>query len=460
MRRPSLPACCLGLALIAFAAAAAAPPARPDTQVDSGGGAVPVPHAGDDDVTADVTTWAPPSAAEPAGAADAHSPDPVARGSYLVDAGDCKSCHTAEGQPPFAGARPIPTPFGKVFSANLTPDPTTGIGNWTAADFYRAMHKGRGPHGRHFYPVFPYTYFTRMPRADTDAIYAYLRTLPPVELKTPPPKLPFPLNIRGLLGIWNALFFHPGEFRADPGKPPEWNRGAYLVWGPGHCGGCHTPKNFLGADKNKKALEGGRLDNWVAVNLTGEPRQGLGGWSQADIAEYLRSGRNAHAAASGSMQEVVYYSTSRMSDADLLAIAAYLKDLAPRTPKMRMDAPNAAAMHAGEAIFADACSACHKMDGQGVPRFFPSLRGDASLQSKDPTTIVRIILEGTRSLPTPAAPTPLSMPAFAWKLDDNEIASVATYVRNSWGNAAPPVSASKVAKLRRKYAPRSSPGSD
>ena len=275
--------------------------------------------------------------------------------------------------------------------------------------------------------------------------------LPPVELRKPANKLPFPFNIRFLLRIWNALFFHPGEFRPDPAKTQEWNRGAYLVWGPGHCGGCHTPKNFLGADRNKHALQGGRLDNWVAVNLTGEPRQGLAAWSREEVAEYLRSGRNARTAASGAMQEVVYYSTSRMSDADLLAMATYLKDLAPKAPKPGGKPPSAAAMRAGEAIFADACAACHRANGEGVPRFFPPLAGDAALQAKDPTTIVRIILAGTRSLPTPAAPTPLAMPAFAWKLDDAQIASVATFVRNSWGNSAPAGLAAKVAKLRRKY---------
>lgn len=452
MRRPSAPSIFLAAAVITFAAAAAAPPAAPGNSADPGGGAVPVPPAGNDDVTADVAAWGPPSTAEPAWAADRDSSDPIRRGRYLALAGDCESCHTAVGGPTYAGARPIPTPFGKVFSANLTPAPETGIGHWTPDQFYRAMHKGRGPHGRHFYPVFPYTYFTKMPRADTDAIYAYLRTLPPVELKTPPPKLPFPLNIRGLMGIWNALFFRPGEFRPDPARSAEWNRGAYLVQGPGHCAGCHTPKNFLGADRKKRAFEGGRLDDWVAVNLTGHPRQGLASWSREDIAEYLRSGRNAHATASGSMQEVVYYSTSRMSDSDLLAIATYLKDLPPAAPRMRPRLAKAGQMQAGAAIFADTCAACHGSNGQGIPRIFPPLAGNASVQAKDPTTLVRIVLAGSRSVPTPARPTPVAMPAFAWKLTDDEVASAVTFIRNSWGNQAPAVSVSKVAKLWRKHA--------
>ncbi|MDB5693131.1 MAG: alcohol dehydrogenase [Alphaproteobacteria bacterium] len=453
MRR-HFPTLVLGLCLSTFAVAAATAPPPAPPPVDPGGGAIPIPPANADNPTADVTSWAEPSQAEPANAADRLSADPVLRGRYLAVAGDCKACHTDVGGAPFAGARPIRTPFGIVYSANITPDARTGIGGWTADEFYRAMHKGVGHGGKRLYSVFPYPYFTHMPRADIDALRAYLGTVPAVSQVKPANRLPFPLNIRFLLRIWNALFFHPGELRPDPAKSEAWNRGAYLVWGPAHCGGCHTPKNFLGADRNKHALQGGRLDNWVAVNLTGDPRQGLAGWDKADIAEYLRSGRNSYAAASGSMQEVIYESTSRMSDADLMAIATYLKDLPPGAPKPGGWAPTEAAMRGGAAIFADACAACHVADGSGVPRFFPPLRGDASLQSKDPTTIVRIILEGSRSLPTPARPTPLAMPAFAWKLDDNEIASVATFVRNAWGNSAPAVPASKVAKLRRRYGGR------
>jgi mono/diheme cytochrome c family protein len=448
MRR-FLPTIVLGLSLSAFAAAAAAPP--PPAPVDPGGGAIPLAPANPDNPTAELTTWGPPNAGEPASAADRLSTDPVVRGRYLAVAGDCKSCHTNIGGAPWAGARPIRTPFGIVYSANITPDPQTGIGAWTDDEFYRAMHKGVAHGGKRLYSVFPYPYFTHMSRADVDALRAYLRTVPPVTQVKPPNKLPFPLNIRFLIRIWNALFFHPGEFRPDPARSEEWNRGAYLVWGPAHCGGCHTPKNFLGADRNKHALQGGRIDNWVAVNLTGDPRQGLAAWDKNEIVEYLRGGRNSRATASGSMQEVIYESTSRMSDTDLAAIAAYLKDLPPLTPKPGGKAPTEAAMRAGEAIFADACAACHVSDGSGVPFFFPPLRGDASLQSKDPTTIVRIILQGSRSVPTPARPTPLAMPAFAWKLSDSEIASVATFVRNSWGNSAPAVAPGKVAKLRRKY---------
>ncbi|HWI89157.1 MAG TPA: cytochrome c, partial [Sphingomicrobium sp.] len=305
---------------------------------------------------------------------------------------------------------------------------------------------------RLLYRAFPYTYFTRLSRPDVDAIYAYLRTLPPVYQVKPPNKLPFPLTIRPLMAIWNALFFKPGEFQPNPAMSAEWNRGAYLVWGPGHCGGCHTPKNLLLADRNGHALQGAKLNDWVAPDLTEDPRKGLASWTSGDIVEFLRSGRNARATASGPMQEVIYYSTSRMSNSDLAAIATYLKQLPPRRHMKGFAPPGEGAMRAGEAIYTDTCAACHGDHGEGQPRTFPPLAGDASVQARDPATIVRIVLAGSRAVPTPAAPTPLAMPPFDWKLDDGEVAAVATYVRNAWGNAAPEVKAPTVAKLRRRYA--------
>jgi mono/diheme cytochrome c family protein len=451
-----LPAIALCIALATFVAACATAgyqqeaPAVPQGVNDPGGGAIGLPRANADDATADAAAWGRSAdASAPPDASYQNSADPVARGRYLAVTGDCVSCHTNPGGQPFAGARPIRTPFGIIYSANITPDPVTGIGRWTEADFYRAMHKGVAHGGKNLYPVFPYTYFTRMSRPDVDAIWAFLLTLPPAYQVKPANKLPFPLNIRFILKLWNALFFRSGEFRPNPAMTAEWNRGAYLVWGPGHCGACHTPKNFLGADRNKRALQGGTLDNWVALDLTGDARGGLANWTGGDIVEYLRSGRNARAAASGSMQEVVYNSTSRMSDSDLAAIASYLKQLPPGRRRGTFKLPSEDALRAGAAIYADTCSACHGAHGEGQPRYFPPLAGDAAVQAKDPTTIIRIILGGSRSIPTPARPTPAAMPAFDWKLDDSEVASVATYIRNSWGNGAPEVSRRHVAKLRR-----------
>jgi mono/diheme cytochrome c family protein len=453
-----IPTIALCVALASFVAACATasyrdvPPPVPQGGNNAGGGAIGLPGANADDISADAAAWGPSAdAALPPDAPGQNGDDPVARGRYLVDAGDCQSCHTAPGGTPFAGARAIRTPIGFIYSANLTPDVRTGIGSWTEADFYRAMHKGIAHGGKNLYPAFPYTYFTRMSRADVDAIWAYLRSLPPAYQVKPPNKIPFPLNIRPLMAIWNALFFRPREFRPDPMMSAEWNRGAYLVWGPGHCGGCHTPKNLFLADRKSHALEGARLNDWVALDLTSDPRRGLAGWTQGDIVEFLRSGRNAHTAATGSMQEVVYFSTSRMSDFDLGAIATYLKQLPARGPVKGYNPPSEAAMSAGGAIYADTCAACHGQNGEGQLRTFPALAGGAPEQAKDPTTIVRIILAGSRAVPTPAAPTPLAMPAFDWKLSNDEIASVATYVRNAWGNSAPAVAPGKVAKLRHRY---------
>jgi mono/diheme cytochrome c family protein len=376
----------------------------------------------------------------------------VLRGSYLAVLGDCASCHTRKGGATYAGGRGLNSGFGIIYSANITPDRETGIGNWSSDQFYRAMHSGIADDDSHLYPAFPYPYFTHMTRADDDAIYAYLRTVPAVRDEPPPNKLPFPLNIRGLMAIWNALYFKQGEFKPDRSKSDEWNRGAYIVTGPGHCGGCHTPKNFLMADENAHALAGGVIDKWFAADLTGEARGGLASWSTADVAEYLKSGRNARATASGAMAEVVELSTSRMNDADRAAVATFLKSLPTATPQTRPRAPDPAAMRAGEAIFTDACSSCHLSQGVGQPRLFPPLAGDASVESRDGTTLIRIVLQGSRSPATVDKPTPHAMPAFAWKLNDQQVADVLTYIRNSWGNESKAIAASDVGALRRDLA--------
>src|ERR1700733_14372991 len=225
------------------------------------------------------------------------------RGQYLVAAGDCMSCHLREGGEPFAGGLGLKTPFGVIYSSNITPDPQTGIGSWTSEQFYHAMHDGKGAHGENLYPAFPYPWFRRASRADDDAIFAYLKTTPAVNYTPPQNQLPFPLSIRSMPGAGNLLFFDSHDFQADLGQSAEWNRGAYLVNGLGHCGGCHTPKNTFGADKSRRDLYGGDLDNWVAPDLTSNTRTGLGRWNMEDITEFLRTGRNAHAAAGGAMAD-------------------------------------------------------------------------------------------------------------------------------------------------------------
>ena len=304
------------------------------------------------------------------------APTLVDRGRYLTVAGDCAGCHTRKGGPPFAGGTPLKTSLGTLVSANITPDAETGIGSWSADQFYRALHEGSDVQGRHLYPAMPYNYFTRVTREDADAIFAYLRTVQPVRYAPPPDRLPFPLNHRGLMSVWNALYFHPGVFEADPAKSAEWNRGAYLVNGLAHCGGCHTQMNALGAPKEQQFLQGGTFGGGYAPDLTSNPRTGLGGWSRREIIDFLKTGSNAHAAAFAEMHSVVAASTSRLTDADREAIAAYLGDLPP-SPSLSVPRPGDSAMRQGEAVFIANCSSCHQLQGDGGPDTFP-LRDDAN----------------------------------------------------------------------------------
>ncbi len=315
------------------------------------------------------------------------------------------------------------------------------------------MHKGRDDQNAHLYPAFPYPYFTRLSRQDVDAIRAFLMTQPAVSYRPPANRLPFPLSIRALVAIWNWLYFKPGGFQPAAGRSAAWNRGAYIVDGPGHCGACHSPKTFLGGDQRERFLQGGRLDNWFAPDLNGDVRGGLADWTAADIIEFLKTGRNVRTSASGSMSDVIIHSTSQMSDADLAAVADYLKSLPAAKVAPAKTNLDPIAMRDGLALYIDNCAACHKANGSGVPREFPPLKDNSNVQSTDPTTLDRFILSGTETTATAARPTPFAMPSFAWKLTDREIADVATYVRNGWGNVAPAVSVSDIAKLRRKVAP-------
>jgi mono/diheme cytochrome c family protein len=337
-----------------------------------------------------------------------------------------------------------------IYSTNLTSDAATGIGRMSPAAFYAALHDGVGPRGGQLYPAMPYTHYSRMTRADSDAILAFLKTTPPASARRPANRLPFPLNQRVLVRGWKMLFFRPGTFRADPAKSAEWNRGAYLVTGPGHCGGCHTPLNWLGAEVSGRAFKGGKLDNWVAPDLTGSARTGLAAWSRGDVVEYLKTGRNIHANAGGVMAQVVSLSTSLMADGDLEAMAVYLKDLPAQGAPSRSCAPPVESLQRGAAIYSDACAGCHLSDAGGQARTFPPLAGNAVVQQADPTGLTHLILAGVRTAPTATRPTPLAMPSFAWKLDDRQVADVETYLRNSWGNRAPAVTPKSVADMRRR----------
>ena len=376
------------------------------------------------------------------------SADTIARGKALAEAADCASCHTADPSKPFAGGKRLDTLFGAIYSPNLTPDRDTGLGGWSDEQFYRALRYGVAQDGSRYYPAFPYPNFTKMIRDDLLAIRAYLATLTPVHNRPPPPELRWPLNYRLVMRAWNLLFFRPGIFDPDQQKSTEWNRGGYLVTGAAHCGACHTPKNLFGADKRGRAFRGGLVQGWFAPRLDGAERSGLKSWSVDDIVEYLQSGRNGRSHAGGLMAEVVANSTSKISDADVRAIAVYLKDLPAGLPEPVVAPPPQAEMAAGKALYAHACVACHEADGSGTPRIYPPLPGNANLQSTDPSSTLRIILDGAQTVTTPRAPNPGSMPAYAKQLSDQEIADVTNYIRNSWGNAAPLVTPAQVKKAR------------
>ncbi len=376
------------------------------------------------------------------------SADTIARGKALAEAADCASCHTADPSKPFAGGKRLDTPFGAIYTPNLTPDRDTGLGAWSDEQFYRALRYGVAPDGSRYYPAFPYPNFTKMIRDDLLAIRAYLATLTPVQNRPPPPELRWPLNYRVVMRAWNLLFFRPGIFEPDQQKSTAWNRGGYLVTGAAHCGACHTPKNLFGADKRGRAFRGGLVQGWFAPRLDSAERSGLKSWSVDDIVEYLQSGRNGRSHAGGLMAEVVANSTSKISDADVRAIAVYLKDLPPGLPEPVVAPPPEAEMAAGKAVYAHACVACHEADGSGTPRIYPPLPGNANLQSTDPSSTLRVILDGAQTVTTPRAPNPGSMPAYARQLSDQEIADVTNYIRNSWGNAAPLVTTAQVKKAR------------
>jgi mono/diheme cytochrome c family protein len=391
-----------------------------------------------------------------ASAADPQDFQQIERGRYLTIAADCAACHTVPGSgQDFAGGRPIETPFGTIVGTNITPDMETGIGAWSDQEFVDALRKGIRRDGRLLYPAMPFPYFTRLTDEDARAIRAYLNTVAPVRQAVVANQLPFPFSIRMSLLAWRVLYFDEGRLTPTAGKPAEWNRGAYLVEGAAHCGACHTPKTMLGGDKSSRALQGSSLQGWFAPNITNDKRRGLGDWSIEDVVAYLGTGHNRIAAAAGPMGEEVALSSSRLTQADLRAIAVYLKDQPGQAGEADKPLdPGDKAMTAGAAIYADLCAACHRMDGAGVAGLLPALAASPAVQSVEPTSLLRVVLRGVRSIGTAAAPTAPAMPSFAWQLDDDQVAAVTTYVRNAWGNAAPAVSVGAAAEARSQLATR------
>ena len=372
-------------------------------------------------------------------------PSQVLRGEYLARAGDCVSCHTASGGQALAGGGRLNTPFGYMLTPNITPDAATGIGLWTSNDFYRALHAGVNRAGQDMYPTMPYDFYTRVTREDSDAIYAYLRTLKPVSSLIDVNHLHFPFDERWTMAGWRELYFTEEAFRPRPNKSSAWNRGAYLVEGLGHCSACHSPRNLLGAIEKSRQFAGAVIDGWFALDLSEDITTGLGSWTIDDIATYLKTGAlKGKTTAIGPMAEVVHNSLQYLTDTDLRAVAEYLKaipaDSPLRTGRHRPDATRVQ----GANLYIDHCVDCHQSMGRGIPGVFPPLAGNGVVLASDPADILKIIVLGV-----PPQSGLIAMPSFAGSMSDQQIAWLANYVRTSWGNtAAPDATSSMVSTLR------------
>jgi mono/diheme cytochrome c family protein len=312
------------------------------------------------------------------------------------------------------------------------------------------MHEGIDRQGNHLYPAFPYPSYTKVSRDDVRAIKAYLDTVKPVRQRPTPNELPWPMSMRSMMAIWNGLYFDAGTYQSDPKRSAQWNRGAYLVQGLGHCGACHTPRNFAGAADDDRPLQGGHAEHVYAPSLVGDPHDGLGGWSQDDIVQYLGTGSNPESTAAGPMVEVVEQSTQYLSKPDLRAVAVYLKSLrGTGKDNDRKQTRDDATMKHGAQLYVDNCDGCHLRDGSGETDAFPPLRASSAIQAADPDTLIQIVLQGGKAPATEPKPTGHAMPAFSGKLDDADVADVLTYIRNSWGNHASAVPSGAVGKLRK-----------
>lgn len=379
----------------------------------------------------------------------------IAKGAYLVRTGDCMACHTARGGKELAGGRAIQTQFGAIYSPNVTPDKETGIGKWSADDFWRALHNGKSKNGGLLYPAFPYTNYTKVTRADADAMFAYLRGVPPVQQKNLQPDLRFPYNNRFLLYGWRALYFRPGVYQAQKEQSVEWNRGAYLVQGLGHCSACHSTRNALGGTDLKAELEGGFMPvvNWYAPSLSSDEGIGLGDWDIQHITGLLKNGVSPRGTALGPMAEVVSASLQHLSDQDVGAMAIYLKSLpsqkaASEVEERAVPEEVAHVLEQGAKIYKNHCADCHQTSGKGQWPAYPPLAGNHAITMSSAVNAIRVVLNGGFSPSTAANPRPYGMPPYGPTLSDDEVAAVVSYVRNSWGNKAPILSASEVNRYR------------
>jgi len=384
-----------------------------------------------------------------------NSPQPVAssalveRGAYLALAGNCAGCHSARGGQAYAGGRAIPTPFGTVFASNLTPDAETGLGRWSAEAFWRAMHHGQSRDGRLLVPAFPYDSYTRISRADSDALYAFLGSLPAVSQANRPHALRWPYNTQFALATWRTLYFEPQAFAPDASQSAEWNRGAYLVRGLGHCAACHSARDALGGPAGD--LAGGRLPQlaWLAPSLRAESEAGVQHWDTGRTVELLQRGTTTGASVMGPMAEVVFESTQHLSSADLRAMALYLQALAPQPVSQPVFEPARGEQLAlGEKVYEQNCVDCHGAQGQGAQGAYPALAGNRAVTQAQAGNTVLAVLGGGFAPATAGNPQPYGMPPYRTLLTDAEIAAVVTHLRQSWGNRASAVRPHYVQRLR------------
>ncbi|VDC19850.1 c-type cytochrome [Pseudogemmobacter humi] len=387
---------------------------------------------------------------------------PVETGEYAARVSDCVACHSTEHGPPFAGGLPMGTPLGTIHATNITPDPDYGIGTYTLADFDRAVRRGVAPDGRRLYPAMPYTSYAKLTDEDVAALYDYfMNHVKPVAQPNPQNDIPWPLSIRWPLEFWNLALAPTGTYQPDPAQDGMWNRGAYLVQAGGHCGACHTPRNAIMAEKGydetaPEFLAGALLDGWYAPSLRGASGNGVGRWTEEELVSFLKRGRNRHAVVFGSMMEAFNNSTAFMTNEDLEAIAHYLKSL-PRAPEpeWQYDGSTTAALAGGISadsrgaqVYLQKCSHCHGRDGKGRGEFVPPLAGASSVLAGPADSVVNITLNGAGRVVAGGVPDSYRMPPYRVTLSDRDIAAVATFVRQSWGNTGGPVTSEEVARLR------------
>ncbi len=390
--------------------------------------------------------------------------DPIAKGEYIARAANCVACHSLPDAPAFAGGLKMATPLGNIYATNITPDPDTGIGKYSLEDFDNAVRKGVAKDGYRLYPAMPYPSYVKMSDEDVGALYEYfMKAVPAAKLANKPSEIPFPLNMRWPLAAWNVLFIDMNEYTPKKDQSAEWNRGAYLVQGPGHCGACHTPRGLFWQEKaldetGSGYLTGAELDHWLAVNLTQDINSGLGRWSHDDIKSSLKTGVTPYGSAVGTMVEVINNSTQYLTDADLSAMSTYLKSLAPAKEKnakpwayantttealLKLDFTTA-----GAKVYFQQCRSCHADDGKGYGQYMPPMAGNPGALEPDPSTYINLVLNGSMRLVVNGAPDGYRMPPFRAVLNDQAVADVVSFTRNGWGNKAPAVTAAQVAKVR------------